>query len=78
MPHQQKGFLPSPKQVHTCFLSVFFFFLIIFGLFTEMRIYFRKDFAKCMCYECYYEINVVKWNDMKIYQNMGLTIENKK
>ena len=43
-----------------------------------MRIYFRKDFAKCMCYECYYEINVLKWNDLKIYQEKGLTIiENK-
>ena len=47
------------------------------GFFTEMRIYFRKDFAKCMCYECYYEINVLKWNDLKIYQENGLTIENK-
>ena len=42
-----------------------------------MRIYFRRDFAKGMCYECYYEINVLKWNDLKIYQEKGLTIENK-
>ena len=78
MPHQQKRVPSIPKTGPYLFCSfVFLSLLSFFGLFTEMRIYFRKDFAKCMCYECYYEINVLKWNDLKIYQEKGLTIENK-
>ena len=58
------------------YLCSFVFLSYRFWLFTEMGIYFRKDFAKCMCYECYYEMNVLKWNHLKIYQEKGLTIEN--
>ena len=52
-PSAEKRFLPSPKQVHTCFAVCFFCLSYHFwAFFTEMRIYFRKDFANCMCYEC--------------------------
>ena len=80
MPHQQKKGSFHPQNRSILVLQCVFFCLSyhFWAFFTEMRIYFRKDFAKCMCYECYYEINVLKWNDLKIYQEKGLTIiENK-
>ena len=77
-PISRKGFF-HPQNRSILVLQFCFVFLSyqFWAFFTEMRIYFRRDFAKCMCYKCYYEINVLKWNDLKIYQEKGLTIENK-
>ena len=41
-----------------------------------MSIYFRKGFTKCLCYECFYKICILKWEDLKIYQENGLVIDN--
>ena len=40
-----------------------------------MSISFEGDLGDCMCYNCFYGFNILKWEDLKIYEDEGVDIK---
>ena len=39
-----------------------------------MTAYFERNNVSCLCFECFYGINVLKWDHLKVYRNQGVDI----
>ena len=41
-----------------------------------MRVYFECEHGKCMCYNCFYGFDILKQDDLKVYEEEGIGLTN--